>query len=56
MENKKDDEKKAQANPLQAINDVIAELEKDPELTKEVEALHKVFIKVSNKMKNTNGR
>ena len=55
MENKKDDEKKAQ-NLLQEINKVVSELEKDPEMTKEVEALHKVFMKVSNKMKNTNGR
>lgn len=55
MEKKKDDEKKAQ-NLLQEINKVVSELEKDPEMTKEVEALHKVFMKVSNKMKNTNGR
>ena len=48
------EDKKAQSNPLKAINDVIAELEKDSEMTKEVEALHKVFIKVSkaiNKIK-----
>jgi hypothetical protein len=46
MENKKVDEKQAQ-NLLQQINKVVSELEKDPEMTKEVEALHKVFMKVS---------
>jgi hypothetical protein len=54
MENKKVDEKQAQ-NLLQEINKVVSELEQDPELKKEVEALHRVFMKVSN-LRKTNGR
>lgn len=49
MENNKE-EKKAQ-NLLQQINKVVSELENDPELKKEVEALHKVFLKVSKLVK-----
>jgi hypothetical protein len=43
------EDKKAQssANPLQQINQVISELEDDPDMVKEVEALHKIFMKVS---------
>ena len=41
------EDKKAQSNPLKQINEVIAELENDPDLAKEVEALHKIFMKVS---------
>ncbi len=41
------EEKKAQSNPLEQINKVIAELEKDADMAKEVEALHKIFMKVS---------
>ena len=43
------EDKKAQssANPLQQINQVISELEDDPDMAKEVEALHKIFMKVS---------
>jgi hypothetical protein len=40
-------DKKAQSNPLQQINQVISELEDDPDMVKEVEALHKIFMKVS---------
>jgi len=55
MENKKVDEKQAQ-NLLQQINKVVSELEKDPEMTKEVEALHRVFMKLSEVQKKINGR
>lgn len=55
MENKKDEEKQAQ-NLLQQINKVLSELEKDPEMTKEVEALHRAFMKLSQRHKKTNGR
>ena len=43
------EDKKAQssANPLQQINQVISELEDDPDMVKEVAALHKIFMKVS---------
>ena len=43
------EDKKAQssANPLQQINQVISELEDDPDMVKEVEALHKIFMKES---------
>ena len=43
------EDKKAQssANTLQQINQVISELEDDPDMVKEVEALHKIFMKVS---------
>ena len=41
------EDKKAQSNPLKQINEVIAELENDPVMAKEVEALHKIFMKVS---------
>lgn len=41
------EDKKAQSNPLKQINEVIAELENDPDMAKEVEALHKIFMKVS---------
>lgn len=49
MEDNKE-EKKAQ-NLLQQINKVVSELENDPEMKKEVEALHKVFLKVSKLVK-----
>ena len=54
MNNKKVDEKKA--NLLQDINQVVSELEKDPDMKKEVEALHRVFMKLSQTQKKTNGR
>ena len=41
------EDKKAQSNPLKQINEVIAELENDPDMAKAVEALHKIFMKVS---------
>ena len=41
------EDKKAQSNPLKQINEVIAELENDSDMAKEVEALHKIFMKVS---------
>lgn len=41
------EDKKAQSNPLKQINEVIAELENDLDMAKEVEALHKIFMKVS---------
>jgi 5-methylthioribose kinase len=50
MENKKVDEKQAQ-NLLQQINEVVSELEKDADMKKEVEALHKIFLKVSKTIK-----
>ena len=50
MENKKVDEKQAQ-NLLQQINKVVSELEKDPDMKKEVEALHNIFLKVSKTIK-----
>lgn len=50
MENKKVDEKQAQ-NILQQINEVVSELEKDEDMKKEVEALHKIFLKVSKTTK-----
>lgn len=55
MDNKKVEEKKAD-NLLQEINKVVSELEQDPDMKKEVEALHKVFMKISQNRNRKNGR